>query len=561
MINKEFRNKRPQMSDTEINSFKDFDAVLNKVSGASGSQNPDLPSESMGKFNLKSFLKYSKNIFVGAASVAAAYFAYQFASGNGNTDANNQALKDSTASKTTLVEQAPYLPNGKASSAINPPIPGQEKPFKRYTIEVGKAQEITTENGSIIKIPKNCFLDDEGKLITGEVDILFREYHDVLEIFKSGIPMTYDSAGKSYTFESAGMFELQVEKGQKRIQNFDKEIIVDLISKNQSPKFNDYFYDSTINNWVYLSTSALVKEEVKQIPKPVTDDEVIPHSGMDSNEPAMTNSPVVRKRPTEPLKPTFPALLSSKYAFEVDYARSSFPELHPSCVFQVNESANDFSPLYYKIKWDVLELSRTENKGEYMLHLEKGSKKIDVQCMPAISAEERTRLQAKYDLAQKAYQDSLAVWNTYVLATRKSESRATESFYLSEGEQAAMALFMRRRFRVLRPGIRNSDHPKFRKAYLGDQVLASYISEDKEVEVYRSYVVHKKTNALFSSRNGSILFLDKKKNLVAWVWTADNQIGIVSSDQLKDYELTQDFVIDLYDPSEAMIFLENIKDL
>ncbi len=60
------------------------------------------------------------------------------------------------------------------------------------------------------------------------------------------------------------------------------------------------------------------------------------------------------------------------------------------------------------------------------------------------------------------------------------------------------------------------------------------------------------------SRNGNTLLLDKRKNLIAWVWTNDHQLGIVNSEQLKDYDRSKTFDVELYSPKEG---LEVIEDL
>ena len=57
--------------------------------------------------------------------------------------------------------------------------------------------------------PANCLLTFEGDLVKENVNVTFKQYHSILDIIASGIPMDYDTLGQSYSFESAGMFILQ----------------------------------------------------------------------------------------------------------------------------------------------------------------------------------------------------------------------------------------------------------------------------------------------------------------------------------------------------------------
>jgi hypothetical protein len=55
-------------------------------------------------------------------------------------------------------------------------------------------------------------LDDQGKVITGKVIVRFKEFSDALDQYLTGVPMTYDSAGKKFQFVSSAMCEIKAEK-------------------------------------------------------------------------------------------------------------------------------------------------------------------------------------------------------------------------------------------------------------------------------------------------------------------------------------------------------------
>lgn len=70
--------------------------------------------------------------------------------------------------------------------------------------------------GTKIIIPANSLVDSTGKLVNGEVELRFREFHDVEAIFLSGIPMQF-GADREQFFASAGMFEVRAFKGEQEL--------------------------------------------------------------------------------------------------------------------------------------------------------------------------------------------------------------------------------------------------------------------------------------------------------------------------------------------------------
>ncbi|HRD40305.1 MAG TPA: hypothetical protein PLC65_16880, partial [Bacteroidia bacterium] len=70
---------------------------------------------------------------------------------------------------------------------------------------------------SKIKVPQNAFVNKAGPDIIGDVEIQYREMHDQADIIASGIPMTYDSAGTKYHFESAGMFDIKASQNGEQV--------------------------------------------------------------------------------------------------------------------------------------------------------------------------------------------------------------------------------------------------------------------------------------------------------------------------------------------------------
>ena len=76
--------------------------------------------------------------------------------------------------------------------------------------------EFHASNGTHLSIPPKAFLTKDGKLVNGEVNVKFREFHDAKSILLSGIPMQLNENRDEY-MQSAGMMELRAFKGRESL--------------------------------------------------------------------------------------------------------------------------------------------------------------------------------------------------------------------------------------------------------------------------------------------------------------------------------------------------------
>jgi hypothetical protein len=171
---------------------------------------------------------------------------------------------------------------------ITPPIEGLENKFKTYTVSNEKGGEFITSTGSKIFIPKNAFSDKNGELIAGNVDVKFREYHNSIDLFLSGIPMEYDAEGTKENFETAGMFEIQGnQNGEQVVINSNKKIKVVLASFQKDDDYRFFELQENKNDWTYtgeneplINTSKEIKidslNKLKNYPSiPLTDNYIV----------------------------------------------------------------------------------------------------------------------------------------------------------------------------------------------------------------------------------------------------------------------------------------------
>jgi hypothetical protein len=137
-------------------------------------------------------------------------------------------------------------------SVVVSPFKSVNLPVETFTISPGEEQQITTSNGSKIKIPKESLIDENGDLIKEPVTISLKNFMDAAEIMTAGIPMKYsDDTTKSTPFQSAGMFEIQAStsSGKKVMINQEKPLSMELATYRSEKGFDNFYLDTLTGKW------------------------------------------------------------------------------------------------------------------------------------------------------------------------------------------------------------------------------------------------------------------------------------------------------------------------
>ena len=154
------------------------------------------------------------------------------------------------------------------------PFPNLDIPYQNFLINPEKPIIITTKLGTTINIPKDAFLDANGKIVKDEVSLNFREFHNPLDFYLAGIPMNYNDNGEEKTLESGGMVEINTSvNGSAVFVNPKNKINVSLYSWSKSKDFNLYDLDINSGKWIEkgkdsISVSALVDQTEKLLAIP-----------------------------------------------------------------------------------------------------------------------------------------------------------------------------------------------------------------------------------------------------------------------------------------------------
>ena len=101
---------------------------------------------------------------------------------------------------------------------ITVPFPHLDVPFQTFKFSAENGTQVRLSSGTFIQIPANALTDTEGNVVTGEVELAFREVEETINVFRTGITMKYDSAERKGNFQTAGMFEIKVRQGDKELQ-------------------------------------------------------------------------------------------------------------------------------------------------------------------------------------------------------------------------------------------------------------------------------------------------------------------------------------------------------
>ncbi len=412
-------------------------------------------------------------------------------------------------------------------ACILPPLQGKETPFSTFRISVKTGGVINYKTGSTLTIPANAFLSSNGKPVSDSIDIKYREYHNPCDIFLSGIPMKYDSAGTQYTFESAGMIEILAFDGNEKLKLKEQSPIeITMASTNDDTRFNIYRLDTISKNWVYLG-----KDKVTSANNNKTEKNSLPEN--EKGAPKVVNE-------EELITPI--AADPKKFCFNIGYDKKDFPELaaYDNVLFEGTD--NNFKPSFYKINWDKISLLSTDIKGNFIVKLKKADTSISVNAKPVFNKGDYNSALAKFEARHKQV---VEVRNR---AESEMESKLKKinkdlSNYNRRDFIAASNFRVNRTFSILVLGITNCDNPmpQMIPAQTVAQQLVNLLKQedrdDKQLQYSTIYIVEKGKNTVFRfSKNEPLLFNPKAQNLI-WTITNKNEIAFFPAIDYKKLSL------------------------
>ena len=495
----------------------------------------------------------------------------------------NQTLRGYQSMKTPFYRRGKFLTGGSAiivatavtlmlvfddkgeilgNDFISPPLAQANIATDSYIVDADSATTIDYTSGSKISIPAGAFRDEKGNAVKGKVQLKYREFHDQKDIFLSGIPMVYDSAGNKYVFESAGMMEITAyQDGKSLSTNPGKTIRVDMISNTPEDRYNTYYLDTVEKKWVNLNQANLDPKQYTGQPQngkkaPMSTDAVSENETF-SSDPALSKYVQEVKRTAvavEAIEKEKPMPIAkadnAKTKFHIVLDSTEFPELsaYKGIRFQVKDEKN-FDQASAKVEWEDVKLKKLSGT-DYEVTFSKGIKTFNVIATPVVDDKNLAESQKMYDKKFAEYQTKLDNRKAAEEKARKEyEARAKameEQMKVAIAEQKERdrqyeaglnrTQLVYRTFSVFRFGTYNCDSPVGWPTE--SNVVASLANEKGEkLNLHSLNLVEKGRNAVFpyypnSGECKGFKYNGSKENML-WAVTDDNKLAIVDAKSFK----------------------------
>ncbi|MCB9081369.1 MAG: hypothetical protein H6555_06620 [Lewinellaceae bacterium] len=531
-----FRIPPEEPSRETIDQHRDFDAVLAQFQAAP----PTLPA------NQRLFRRRLFWIATSAAAAAAlaGWFFWQ-----------TNTLTLPSPEQAQLMAQAHFA----EQPCLDVPVPALDKPLQRHTIDAQTGGTLIAANGSRLVFPYQAFQDNRGNAIQGEVDIWYREMHDAVDFFLTGVPMTYDSAGTRYQLESIGMIEIRGTQNGQSIQLAPgKKIQVELLSTLDAPSnsllpaYNVYWLDTVSRNWSFQGVDQLswyteaptddASSGNRSLSQGVSDQ----LTSLDAEEANILTRLQANFPP--PIEPKAPIQANAGLpSLDIDPAWNSLEmDAETRTIFQeiagklvvITPRSNEFDERMFAVEWDGLRLRRGAD-GDIELSLIAGTTQRRLFIQPVLLGKAYEEARKKFETAYTRYQQSLADYSREFaqrkevllndLKTRRAQlQQAYTQAVAQEGTGSGKTTRqVRSSFSIDAFGIWNCDRPL---PPLPQQVQAARFVDQYGIEYPNqvAFLVDKKQNTIYRlyTSKGAVVPLDQTGEQIIWLITPEQKLAI-----------------------------------
>lgn len=539
--NYDIRRNLQEPSSQDIAKYKNFDALLEQYKATT----PVRQLEPRG-----ATIRRLTYIAAAAAALIGIFFVF------------NWLQKPTTPllTENEYFEQQPF---------VNPPL--KEIPAKMVAQKVNVQQggAYKTPTGARLVVPTEAFMNDRGELITGEVNMYYREMDDYVDFFLAGIPMTYDSAGTKFNLESTGMMEIYAEQNGERVQLAPgKAIQVELISEIYLPEGGDlphyqvYQLDTAGRSWSYEGEAEV--QVLNEVETSINNNPIGALRREYANTVATIQSAAEARlreieasvpRPAEPVKPQ--EKIGNTPTLELDILENSviveddpntpenenerLKQLYGDAVWQIVPGTAYDEQRLSRTTWETFRL-RQLNSQTYELILSKGNLSEKVTVRPVLVGKDYNRALQQYEQEYAEWEQQMAAREAQLkvqkeavqqeLATEKAAARKSfEEKLAATGENVQEALMSKKRvisrFQASSLGVWNCSHV----ITPADAQLQGQL-EDQTGEEYHQqpvYLVNKYQNTIYrfyAAEDALIRFNEGSDNLL-WIVNEQNQIAVL----------------------------------
>ena len=484
---------RPPISDKEIQAYKNYNTLMERYTTS---------KSALQKLHIRNILISS---FAGVAIVAVILIMYY----------------SLTPSEVIKKPEVVHL-----KAFVAPPVQKWDIPFESVIISNSRDTIVNLSSGTSIRFPKNCLEDNESNTVVTNIEIKYREFPTPAEIFLSGIPMVYDSAGIRSTFESAGMIEIYAYNNNRPLKiKKGYNVDVSLISRTEETNYNLYYLDTAKRNWIYKGKESVKIEKGNKSKKMLTK--------QSKNKLVEDRNESVIKKPEPPVLAN-----NNKWHLTLDLVKGEFPELdlYNKTTFEIDESYKPLNKKHVAVVWEDVSLKQGPVPMTYYIHFKKRNESCNYLVRPVLSGSEYTTAKAKYDSLYSLYIKSLALRKETENKRRRiifldNVKVDSTRFVSTSAESYRTRETIIRSFSIQNFGIWNCDRP--RKLRNERVILPIFIVNDT-VYQQKSYLADAFNNSLATYYPESEIRYDAKAKNLLWLVTYNNKLAVYTDKDLKE---------------------------
>jgi len=326
---------------------------------------------------------------------------------------------------------------------VNPPLPKIEthKEIEKIA-DAHQGGIIEYASGSRLVIPAAAFMNDKSKLVGGEIEVHYRELHDFVDFFVSGVPMAYDSVGLKRYLTSSGMVEIYAEQNGKRLELVSgKAIQVELVSEVvvddyfTLPSYSVYQLDTVNRNWEYRNIDMVqfVEEDQWAFDGQLTPQQLWQQQLIKLNESyqqAIADLQIEYPLPAAPYKPT--QANGNRRTIELDFQNGPIPldpnsqiqqkdidRLHNGTIWEIAPESEGVDSRAFKVVWESVRLEKLD-QHRYVLTLVHSKNEESLIVEPVLLGEDYQKAMNVYQFNLQAYNQAVAQRETQITTSRDS---------------------------------------------------------------------------------------------------------------------------------------------
>lgn len=487
---------------------------------------------------------------------------------------NTTVVAEANQYKTTL-NNTPNVPVNTVKTDIlpfvNPPIESINVPWEKMLVDAAKGGVLINKRGSELSFPKMAFIDSLGNTINqGMVEVRYREFMDQIDQIVSGIPMTYDSAGTTYQFLSAGMIEVKGYLNNEEVSIApEKKIEISLNSKESGTEYNLYKLNTPKRNWDCLGKDEVVENE-ENIKKQTEQKEAINKEVTAKLQKVPEYKKLKKKgvrilsdiKTIEAAKPKEPKeAIKDIPMVNFDFDKKEFPELseYSKVLFQLDHgqkiNSNDASRIWNEVNIEKIDdqykITFTETptgyKAAYITNPVYEGKSYD---------EAKDLFDDKFDLYSKKLDAKKSVYKKLSTKIAAVRNRISADYINDHNNSVAM---VQRVFSIEEFGTYNCDKPVVRKKFETGKTPINQIAYDSKISGREAvFYVNTNKNTYFNKYliEGSTLFYRAKGDNFLII-VKGKEVGFINETQFKAITNKIDGVFDFKDLKTA----SSLKDL